>query len=244
MNAVFEQKNVIIKALDISTETRQVKIAFAQMGSVDSDNDVFDTSAFTKTIKEQGPQGANRIWHLADHQARLNSAFGKFSEVGIQGNYLYGVSQYKDSSIWRDAWPLYEKGDITEHSIGFYTNSSIKGSQGERIITQATVFEGSAVMWGANSNTPTLDVIKSLTKTEQLDHFNKKFTSLINAIKMGKFEEDNSLMILELKQIQQSVIDLNKESTQPSHGVTSPEIQDKTGELLLDIKQFTKSLFS
>lgn len=245
MNAAFEQKNIIIKALDISTESKQVKIAFAKMGNVDSDGDVFDKSAFTKTIKEQGPQGANRMWHLADHEARMKSAFGKFSEVGIDGDYLYGVSQYKDSYLWREvAWPLYAAGDVTEHSVGFYTNQSVKGSQGERIITQATVFEGSSVIWGANSQTPTIDIVKSLSKPQQIDHFNKKFTSLINAIKTGKFDDDNSLMIIELKQLQQSVIDLASGPTQPDEKSTTPEVEDKTEQLLCDIKQFTKTLFS
>lgn len=245
MNAAFETKKITLKALDVDTTTRQVKIGFAQLQDIDTDNDVFDKSAFNKTIREQGPSGANRVWHLADHEAKLKSGFGKFKELGVDGIHVYGVSQYKDSYLWREiAWPLYESGDITEHSVGFSTNKSITGSRGERIIMDVTLWEGSSVIFGANADTPTMDVIKSMDKAAKIDHYDKKFTSLINAIKMGKFEDDNSIMLIEIKQLQQAFYDLSKDSTTPVDAATEPEMRAKTDAMIKELKEFTQKIFS
>lgn len=245
MNAAFEYKKITLKALDVDTTNRQVKIGIAQLQDIDTDNDVFEKTAFNKTIKEQGPAGANRIWHLADHEAKLKSAFGKFKEVGIDGIHVFGVSQYKDSALWRDhAWPLYESGDISEHSVGFTTNMSTKGRGGERIITDVTWWEGSTVIFGANADTPTMQVIKSMDKAQKIDHYDKKFSSLINAIKMGKFEDDNSIMIIEIKQLQQAFHDLDKDTTTPVDATTEPEMKAKTDAMILELKQFTQKIFN
>lgn len=244
MNAAFETKKITLKALDVDTSTRQVKIGFAQLQDVDTDNDVFDKAAFTKTIREQGPTGANRVWHLADHEPKIKSAFGKFSELGVDGIHVYGVSQYKDSYLWREvAWPLYESGDISEHSVGFTTNKSAQGSRGERVILDVTLWEGSTVVFGANADTPTMDVIKSMDKGARIDHYNKKFSSLINAIKMGKFDEDNSIMIIEIKQLQQAFHDLSRDSTTPVDATTEPEMKEKTKAMIQELKQFTQKIF-
>ena len=42
---------------------------------IDSDGDVFAPDAFNKTIAQNGPAGANRIWHLFNHN--FGSAINK-----------------------------------------------------------------------------------------------------------------------------------------------------------------------
>lgn len=244
---LYEQKKIAVKALDVDTTTRRVKIAFASLGNIDSDNDVFAENALDKSLKQHGPEGENRIWHLADHVARLSNAFGKFSEVGKQSNLVYGVSQYKDSWLWREvAWPLYEKGDITEHSIGFSTVNAKYGSAGERIITEATIFEGSSVIWGANPKTPTMEMVKSMTREQKIDHYIKEFDELINAVKAGKFRdnEDKELITLQLKQIQTAVVGFNKAGGAPDTKEVQDKISDEKAALLkYQLKEYTKKFF-
>jgi hypothetical protein len=115
----FLKKSIDGSALDVDKKSRRVKIAIASTENVDLQNDVIAKGAFNRTIAHRGPQGTNEIWHLIDHNASIQTALGKFSELGMEGQHLVGVSEYKDSYLWREVvWPLYEKGDINQHSIG------------------------------------------------------------------------------------------------------------------------------
>lgn len=208
--ADYQKKYIDCKTLDLDKTNRCVKIAFAEMESIDRDNDVFDPKAFNKSVKENGPTGSNEIWHLLDHNNTSFSALSKFKEVGIDGKYLYGVSQYKDSFAWREvAWPLYEGGDFTQHSVGFSTLNAENHKSGHRIITEARIWEGSAVLWGANPSTPTLGVqkaIKSLFDDAELDKeelVHQRFERLIKRIQEDKYTETNkNLLTIELMRLQ------------------------------------------
>ncbi len=205
----LEKKIIEMKALDVDIKTKRVKVAISKVSAEDRDKDTFATSAYDKTIKENGPQGTNEIWHLLDHTQKSFSALSKFSEMNREGDYLTGVSQYKNSFAWREvAWPLYEAGDITQHSVGFQVlNATERDSKGARIIKEVRLWEGSAVLWGAMPDTPTMAVVKSLmnmeddreiTAAEKIDEIIKK----IKKERKGYDEEDMSLLIIELKHLQ------------------------------------------
>lgn len=196
-----------IKALDVDNKKKQVKVAISQLQDIDRDNDVFEPSAYDKTIKENGPKGSNEIWHLLDHTPRSFSALSKFSDLGIEGKYVTGVSLYKNSFAWREvAWPLYEAGDITQHSVGFQiVKAEERDKKGVRIIREVKLYEGSAVLWGAQRDTPTMQVVKNLLQLEDDRDITmaEKIDEIIKKIKNGRFDEDKSLFIIELKRIQQ-----------------------------------------
>lgn len=224
MQAALERKIFDLKTLDIDKATKSVKIAIAELESVDRDQDIFSNTAFDKTIKERGPSGTNEVWHMADHGYSLTSALSKFKELYKEGKYIVGISEYRDTKLWRDTiWPLYEAGDINQHSVGFRTVKSGQYSEDVREITEAALWEGSAVLWGANPYTPTLGITKSLIKPEQIEAEIKRFDLLIKSIKTGRFEDDNSLLLLELKRLQQFTIDLSKNTTEPEEKSTQPD---------------------
>jgi len=194
-----------LKAIDVDSKKKTVKVAIAQMDSVDKDNDIFDARAFNKTIKERGPNGTNEIWHLLDHTTKSFSALSKFKELNVEGKYLVGLSEYKNSFAWREvAWPLYEAGDITQHSIGFETLDKEGRKDGVRIIKEVRLYEGSAVLWGANPDTPTMQIVKSLMNLDDDRDITaaEKIDELIKSIRKGRFDEDTSLLIVELKRLQ------------------------------------------
>lgn len=244
MKRTYERKILECKALDVDTSKRQVKIAFAKVDDLDRDNDVFSLTAFNKSIKENGPQGSNEIWHLLDHNANSFSALSKFKEVGMDGKHLYGVSQYKDSFAWREvAWPLYESGDFTQHSIGFTALDDDKSAKGFRIIKEARIWEGSAVLYAANPNTPVLQLIKSefdeeLSKEELIY---ARLERAIKRLKEDKFSESNkSLLLIELMQVQ------NYFETHPQEKSTgqAPQSAQKaiSQDVIETIKQFCLEL--
>jgi uncharacterized protein len=208
-------KEVKQAVLDLDTTGKAVKVAVASFENLDLDGDVFDMRAFTKTISERGPNGSNQIWHLTNHYTSLSAALGKPKEIGVEGQFLYFVTDYKDTPLWQSIWPLYESGDITEHSVGFsIVDSEQKG--GYRLIKEAMLWEGSAVLWGANPNTPTMQVVKQLAGvTDETDPL-QMIEKLANMAK----KSDNELIHIGLMQLYTQL--LNK-TTKPDK-TTLPEV--------------------
>ena len=239
----LQKKAINLRALDVDNHKKQVKIAISELETVDRDNDIFDPKAYDKTIKENGPAGSNEIWHLLDHTSKSFSALGKFSELRRENQYIVGVSTYKDSFAWREvAWPLYEAGDITQHSVGFETLNQIepKSENAPRIITEVRLYEGSAVLWGANPNTPTLEIVKRLmdsdddrdiTAAEKIDEIIKK----MKGFKRGFNDEDYSLLIIELKFLQK-LFDSKKVGEIFRGPVTSQATPDATKDKQSQVK--------
>jgi HK97 family phage prohead protease len=227
----MQHKVFDLKALDVDTTKRRVKVAFAELESKDRDGDVFDPSAFDKTIREKGPTGSNEIWHLMNHDKKLESALGKFDNVYKEGKYIVGENSYRDMWLWKEvAWPLYEKGDITQHSVGFNIVTETKGSDAN-IIKEVQLWEGSAVLWGANPNTPTLDVAKNLFK-EKTESATDYMAYVLKNLQAGKYSGENeSLLVLELKEM--SALFLPKEISQD---------QDKPDESPLELQKLKDAI--
>lgn len=235
-NKVYQKKYIDCKALDVDTVSKRVKIAIAECETKDRDGDVIVPTAMDKTIAERGPKGSNEIWHLMDHTRTSFSALSKFSELGREGKYIAGVSLYKDSFAWREvAWPLYASGDFTQHSIGYSVVSEQQKADYNEL-QEIYLYEGSAVLWGANPNTPTLAVQKSLGISEK-DDIISQLERLTKAVRIGKHEDEShrELIILEIKRIQSSIISLQEKSTQSSQNDIAPDLEAK--ELLNEIKK-------
>ena len=204
MKPKFSKKIYDLKALDVDNETKRVKIAFSQMETVDRDGDIILPTAFDRTFRERGPEGTNEIWHLLDHTKDSFSALGKFKELWKTNTHAGGVSEYRNSFAWREvAWPLYESGDFTQHSIGF-TVTDQEQKKEYNIIKEVALWEGSAVLWGANPNTPTMEIVKGLlnTKDDREITAAEKIEEIIRKVRKDKFTDDMSLLIVELKRLQ------------------------------------------
>lgn len=239
---MIEYKSFVNQPLDIDTTGKRVKIAISKMGNEDNDRDVIVPGAANKTLKERGPSGTNQIWHLADHTPSLKYAFGKFSEMGIEKDYLWGLSTYKDNSTWREAWPLYESGDITEHSIGFSIPKNGSKKEGNiRYITEIKLYEGSSVLWGANPNTPTLFVGKSLNLAQKTDFIHREMDYLIK--NCDRLDEDNiSLFRIKLEQVQTLLADFTKDTNPAAQGALDPGSDDASKHIAARIKLITLSI--
>lgn len=227
----FLKKFIEGGVLDVDKATKSVKVAISSMENLDRDKQIIGLTAWNKTIKEKGPNGSQEIWHLMNHDADLRSALGKWKELNVQGNQLVGVSHYKDSHAWREVmWPLYDGGDINQHSVGYSTISSqyVKhnGQKVERL-TELELWEGSSVLWGANANTQTMEVAKSLGKKIGIYHddmsIGKRMERMAKALKSGAFDSDTQqLFRIEFMQLQQEFAD-NYDITKPGKKLTSPK---------------------
>jgi HK97 family phage prohead protease len=192
------------------------------MSNVDLDNDIISPAAFTKTINERGPQGKNLIWSLVDHRTSMKYALGKPKELYVEGDALIAVTEVIETEMGEDMLKLYEAGLINQHSIGFSTiKSEMDNSTGIRTITELMLYEGSAVLWAANPETPTISIYKGMDAEVVKETLNGRLEKLIKAFKHGTFTDETfSLLEIEIKQIQTAI---NEITTQPAAKAVEPE---------------------
>ena len=223
--------------MDIDEEKKTVKAVWARFGNVDLDGDIILPEAVTKTIKERGPGGKKMIWSLIDHKASLKTAIGKPMELYVEKDMLIAVTKIVDTELGEDIIKLYAEGLINQHSIGFNTVKS-DVQNGNRVIKELMLYEGSAVLWGANPETPTLGmksiegINDNLTATQRLE-------LLCKAMKHSNFTDETfSLMEIEIKQIQSM---LEKQLTQPAIPAVEPNKYKGLQDALIQFNKTFKS---
>lgn len=202
----YEIKNIVAEVIDVDDTSRRVKTAWNKLGVLDLDKDIIEMTAADKTIKERGPKGANLIWHLTDHRASLKDAVGKPSEIGVENNYLFAVTDIPTTTWGNDVLEFYKSKAINQHSIGFSTIKREVFNDNDyatryTVIKEIKLYEGSAVLWGANPYTPTLTVGKSFTPEERKAEFDKtldEYTVLTKLFKTGHLS-DQSFELLEMR---------------------------------------------
>ena len=236
----YQVKDISNGVEDVDMATRKVKAVWARMGNVDLDNDVIAPEAFTKTLQERGPQGKNLIWSLVDHKAAMKYAIGKPVELYIEGDALVAITPVIETECGEDMLKLYEAGLINQHSIGFSTiKSETNNETGVRTIKELMLYEGSAVLWAANPETPTIALYKGMTPDKIKDTLNGRLEKLVESFKHGTFTNETfSLIEIEIKQIQKAISDL---TTQPAANAVEP---DTNAEVFEALKQFNNSLKS
>jgi hypothetical protein len=190
---------------DIDTGTRQVALYLSKFDEMDSDMDVIKKGAFKKSIKERGTKSTSnrKIAFLRHHD--WEKQIGKFVELSEDDFGLYAVGQLGRSTDGEDALRDYEDGIIKEHSIGFqYIPDKIKFVKDETIrgggyneIKELILWEGSAVTFGSNENTPVIGM-KGQDKIDLVEKISKELHLCIRALTNGN-GTDERLHELEMK---------------------------------------------
>jgi HK97 family phage prohead protease len=193
---LFREKDIIGEVKDFDSVSRRVKVAFARFGNVDSDGDVIMRGAFTKSINERGPESQTnrKIKFLRYHD--FEHEIGKMESLEETNDFLVGVAKLGRATKGNDAFLDYEDGIITEHSIGFniIPDKTVVRADGIREIKEVILWEGSAVTFGANSETPVFSVGKGNTQ-EYLDRLNTRMQGCIKALKNGQGTDDRLMQI-------------------------------------------------
>lgn len=227
--------------------SRRVKTGWNKTGILDHDRDNIEKTAFDKTIKDRGPKGKNLIWHLTDHRASLKDAVGKPSEIFMEGDMLVAITDIPNTSWGNDVLAFYKSGAINQHSIGFSTVKREIFNDDDcdkryTIIKEVILYEGSAVLWGANEFTPTLTVGKSLSMEETLTEYNKTLEDLGTMTKMFRSghltDQTYELIEVKIKQLTTRLQQLFEEATRPAVKADEPVEND----VLSVLKTFTNNL--
>jgi HK97 family phage prohead protease len=238
----YQVKDISNGLEDMDIRSRNVKTVWAMCGNVDLDNDVIVPEAFSRTITARGPKGKNLIWSLVDHKSSMKYALGKPKELYVEGNALIAVTEIIETEMGEDMLKLYEANLINQHSIGFSTiKSEMDNSTGIRTIKELMLYEGSAVLWAANPETPTLAMYKGMEQAEVQETLNGRLEKLLKAFKHGTFTDETfSLLEIEIKQIQTAISEL---TTQPVAAATLDPV-DNNAIVFEALKQFNHSLKS
>jgi HK97 family phage prohead protease len=233
----IQYKDILTLPVDVDTTGRKVKVVISEMGSTDSDNDIIDHGAYDRTLNARGPKGANLIWHLTDHNPSIKTAIGKFSELYVDKNQLIGITDIPNTSWGNDVLELYKTGHINQHSVGFSTvkAEASKEDGGPRVIKEIKLYEGSAVLWGANPNTPTLEAGKGEIK-DLVPEVIKELDLLMRGLKNGRYTDDTfELIEIRIKQLQDKFLNLVP-STLPVGNTPDPEKRFSWSNVLLNIQ--------
>ena len=223
----YEYKDMTGTVADVDTQARKVKAVWSRMSNVDLDGDIIMPGAFTKTIAECGPRGKNQIWSLIDHKAMMGCVIGKPTELYEEGDMLIAVTPILDTEVGEDILKMYQAGLINQHSIGFATIKSDWQDQEQTIrqIKEVKLYEGSAVLWGANPMTPTLGITKD---------FKHRLENLEHALNTGTFTDKTaSRLEIEIQQLKSALNAL----TQPA-----PDAVEPNSELLAALRATNQSL--
>jgi len=221
MNKDFKkyQSKASFEVKDVDSKTRRVTIMASKFDNVDSDGDVIRKGAFAKSIQERGPesQSNRKIAFLRYHD--WEQQIGKFVSLEETHDGLVAVGELGRSSKGNDALLDYQDGIIKEHSIGFnYIQDKMDlierdGSQFWDI-KEVALWEISAVTFGSNEMTPTLDVSKG-NKSELIETVLKRMSDLTSAIKSGGTDERLYEIEMALKVCHSQITDLLK-TTEPA----------------------------
>ena len=226
---MIQFKSIALEVKDIDTAGRRVKVGLSGFGNVDSDGDVITRGAFSKSIQERGPESLTnrKIKMLRYHD--FEHEIGMWKSLEETHDHLIGVGDLGRSTKGEDAFLDYQDGIITEHSIGFMmVADKINVRQdGIRELNEVFLLEGSAVTFGANSDTPVFSVSgKDQYSLEYLAKLNNRMDVLINSLKNGKGTDDRLFTIEnQLRVIQQkynSLINL-----EPQKDDTDALVEDK-----------------
>ena len=187
------------KATDESFEItdRTVKGYFASFGNIDSDNDMFIKGAFAKSIQERGvkSEGNRKIAHLAFHD--MNRPIGTIKTLEEDSKGLFFESVIGTHTDGEDMLKMYNEGIIREHSVGFqYMPDKMEEKTDFWELKEVKLWEGSAVTFGANSETP---VIKS--EADYQDSLNKIAEDRELLFKLLKGGKSGDLIELEFRKL-------------------------------------------
>ena len=195
-------KNTSLPVADVDESKGIVTLYASAFGNVDSDGDIIEKGAFSKTIQERGPQSPRpRIKHLFQHD-RYNPIGTPLTMVQDENGLLIDskVSDIRDG----DYIKLYRDGVITEHSIGFeIIKSEMAENKEYQLIKEVKLWEYSSVTWGANENTPVVGM-KSEMKAEFASELLGRLSKLNNVLRNGDYTDET------FKLIEHEVSDIEK----------------------------------
>lgn len=209
-----------LKDMTIDLSKREVTMAWSAFGFKDDDRDIIVRGAFAKSINERGPQSttARKIAFLKFHN--YNLPVGPVKELIEDDKYLIAKAIVDPTPEGDTTITQYQTGTLNQHSIGYrYIWDKMEYSESDDafICKEIDLWEGSAVVAGANENTPLLEIRGMLTQDNAAQAMDDLEKLLKNVEIKNQYEIRKSISrILALTE--------SKEPAKPLHGKSEPQI--------------------
>lgn len=212
----FEGLQSLKAVKDVDSKSRTITGYFAAFNNIDLGNDLIEPGAFAKTIAERGPQGSNKIFFLNQHDSW--QILGKPSILKEDNYGLYHESKVADTTLGNDTLKLFKEGIMDSFSIGYRTITENRINDVNHL-KELHLYEGSAVTFPMNeaaivTGVKSVDPERIARKIKQLE----KFCNETDAS-----DETIELLLLNIKQLQQVIVDLT--TTTPPASTTGPGTQ-------------------
>lgn len=243
----YQTKNASLEIKDVSTDTRKVAIYLAGFDNVDSCGDVLRKGCFAKSISENGPASASnrKIQFLRYHD--WEQQIGKFESLEEDDKGLFAVAYCGTSTKGNDALCDYVDGVIREHSIGFnYVADKLKWVDDATMprggywdVAEVKLWEGSAVTFGANPETPFVGMKSLAEKADAILKLQDEQQKLIKSLRNGQGSDER------LQQIEMKVAFINSQIA--SLAVAEPFVKEhletpKPIDVFGELSQFIKTI--
>jgi HK97 family phage prohead protease len=247
---LFEYKSTIADSLkDVDTGKRELVGMFANYETRDMVGDLSTKGMFTKTWAEQKA----RVKHVHEHD--MSSPIGKIQDLweDTKGAYYRSkVPKGKDGDKWLE-WA--EGGLLDEHSFGYKTVRARPAGKGQRDLLEVKHFEVTSVSgWVVHGDTPLLTVKKSLSLDEvqeltaKMEKRHRLFEKMIRNSSatdetIEEFKDAADLLLLEIKSLQQHIINLSTSSTHAAISAPEPQTEGFDVKSLLAVIEIEKQKF-
>lgn len=213
MNKYIYKQSPLGEVSDIDEKYGIVKGYGSYFDNMDSDKDIIKRGAYKKTIEENG----YRVKYYYQH--KLDQPLGKIKELYEDDKGLVFVAEMPKTTLGKDVLELMKAGVITENSVGIMPmQKEIK--DGHREITEAKLYEISAVSLAANDQAKILDVKGELKLNETFNRYDK----LCKLLRKGNISDDMGYAIeSEILKLKTLFMDL---TTEPAVEATQPVIKE------------------
>lgn len=190
----FKTGGIITTKVDDATGEKIPTGFLSSFGNRDSHKDVIHKGAYTKSLRERGPESSThrKIAFLAHHQ--METPIGQFKKLEELETGLYyegkfdGIPYVKETII-----PQLESGTLNQHSIGYnyvFETAEYDEEKDEFHWFELELFEGSVVTLGANDNTP-FTGFKEFQQLDQISELADKANTLLRTL--GDYKKEFEL---------------------------------------------------
>lgn len=174
------------KDMTIDLGKREVVMAWSAFAFKDDDKDIIIKGAFAKSITERGPKSTTfrKIAYLKYHN--YNLPIGPVQELYEDDKYLISKAIIDPTPEGDTTLTQYQTGTLNQHSIGYrYIWDKMEYSENEDafICKEIDLWEGSAVVAGANENTPLLE-LRGMNMADHMAKAMEELESLLRSVEI------------------------------------------------------------
>lgn len=226
--SVYEVKAAISDSVqEISKGKREIIGKFADYTTHDLIGDLSHKGMFDKSWKE----GQFKVKFLYEHDT--TKVVGKISTLWDDDKGAYYKATIGTHNFGNDIMEMAEAGLLDEHSFGYYVVRGPKNKAGGRDLKEVKHIE-TTIIGGKNAvhpNTPMIALNKDVSKEDVFERLQKRYKALETFCRNSSATDETiedmtekmDLLFIEIKQLQQTIIDLSVSSTPAADEALEPQ---------------------